>query len=45
MKSWKENINLENLPKKKEITIKRMRIKFDGKTSDGEWNCKKQWSG
>jgi hypothetical protein len=27
----KKNINLENLPKKKKITIKRIRIKFDMK--------------
>jgi hypothetical protein len=36
----KKNVNLENLPKKKKITIKRIRIKFDMKEINWEWSCK-----
>ena len=32
----KKNINLKNLPKKKKITIKRMRIKFERKKTHGD---------
>jgi len=36
----KKNVNLENLPKKKKITIKRIMIKFDMKEINWEWSCK-----
>jgi len=38
----KKNINLKNLPKKKKITIKRMRIKFERKKTHGDEIVKKK---
>ena len=41
MKLWKK-YQFKKLAKVKKITIKRIKIKFDKKTTQGRWNNKKK---